>query len=197
MMRAIVPALLAAAAITAAASAQVHVKEEIITAPTGANWQFDGAPKVKLADAAGVPGGKALAITIPAKTKNPWDVQARATLAHDIEVGDIVTFGFYARAEKPDPGKETATLGVQVQRNGPPYDAAVGGSVELGKDYVFHCVGGPAKIALKAGELMVTVQLGADKHVVDFGPFFATRIPAAGGPNAKSGLPCGKAPGAA
>ena len=42
----------------------------------------------------------------------------------------------------------------------------------------------------------VSVQLAGEKHAVAFGPWMATKIPGSG-PNLKTGLPCGKAPGAA
>lgn len=197
MRNIVVSALLASAALVAAAAAQVHVKEEVITAPGEAAWQFDGGPKVKIVDAAALPGGKALEVTVPKKLANPWDMQARAVLASDIAVGDTVTFGFYARAATPDPGKTTIPLSLQVQRNAAPYDATVAGTVEIGADWTFHCITGQASKPLTKSELMVTAQLSGEKHVIDFGPFLATKIPAAGGANAKSGLPCGKAPGAA
>jgi hypothetical protein len=179
-----------------AVGAQQRVKESIISDPASAGWEFEGKPKVKVVDAAGLPGGKALLVSVATKGANPWDIQARMKVKDGVAVGDTVTFGFYARADKPDPGKETASVGVRVQRAAAPYDAAVEGSLEIGKEWTFHCLTGTAKTALTAAELNVSVQLAGEEHAVAFGPWMATKIPAAGA-NVKTGLPCGKAPGAA
>lgn len=181
---------------TAATAQQARVKEAIISDPASAGWEFQGNPKVKAVKAEGLPGGQALLVTIAAKGANPWDVQASMTLKDGVAAGDTVTFGFYARADKPDPGKQTATVTVRVQRNAAPYDAAIEGPLEIGPDWTFHCLTAPAKIALTPAEAAVSVQLAGDKHAVAFGPWMATRIPAAG-VGIKTGLPCGKAPGAA
>ena len=181
---------------SAGAAQQQRVKEAIISDPAAAGWAFDGNPKVKQVKADGLPGGQALLVTINNKGANPWDVQARLKLKDGIAAGDTVTFGFYARADKPDPGKQTASVNVRVQRVAAPYDAAIEGPVEIGTDWTFHCLTGPAKIALTAAEMTVSVQLAGEKHAVAFGPWMATKIPAAG-TGIKTGLPCGKAPGAA
>lgn len=192
MMRTIIAsAAVIAAALGAGVSAQQHVKESIISDAAAAAWAFEGAAKVKPVDAPGVPGGKALSVAVAAKGANPWDIQARLKLKDGVAAGDTVTFGFYARAEKPDPGKTTATVNVRFQRNAAPYDAALEGPVEIGPEWSFVCLAGPARIALAAADMSVSVQLAGDKHVVAFGPYMATRIPAQG-PNVKSGLPCGQ-----
>jgi hypothetical protein len=180
-----------AALLASAASAQQRVKESVISDPAAADWNFDGKPKVKPVDAAGLPGGKALLVTIARKGTNPWDIQARMKLKDGIVAGDTVTVGFYARAETPDPGKEVATVQVRVQRAAAPYDATLEGPVAIGKDWAFHCLTGPAKVTLDAASAEVSVQLAGEKRAVAFGPWMATRIPAAG-PAIKSGLPCGQ-----
>jgi hypothetical protein len=176
-----------------AAVAQTRGKETIISDPAAATWNFEGAPKVKQVAAAGVPGGSALLVTVAKKPAKPWDVQARMKLKDGVAAGDLVTFGFYARAEKPDPGQDAAAVTVRVQRGAAPYDATLEGPLQIGKDWRFHCLTGAARVALAASEIEVSVQMGGDRHAVAFGPFMVTRIPAAAGPNARTGLPCGQA----
>lgn len=190
-MRAIIGTL-AAIALTGAAGAQQRVKESIISDSATAAWTFEGAAKTKaVAAPAGVPGGQAIQVAIAQKGANPWAVQARLPMKDGIAATDTVTFGFYARAAKPDPGQETATLNVRMQRNAAPYDAALEGPVTVGKDWSFVCLSGPAKLALTPAELVASVQLAGDKRTVEFGPYMATKVPAQG-PNVKSGLPCGQ-----
>jgi len=185
--------LILAGLIAGTADAQTRVKEVIISDPAAAAWNFEGGPKVKPVAADGVPGGSALLVTVASKPAKPWDVQARMKLKDGVATDDTVTFGFYARADKPDPGKETAVVNVRVQRGGAPYDAAIEGPVEIGRTWTFHCLAGPAKVALAPSEIEVSVQMGGDKHAVAFGPFMVTKIPASAGANAKTGLPCGEA----
>ena len=178
------------------ATAQTRVKETIISDAASAAWAFDGAPKTKPVKAAGVPGGSAIQVTIAAKGANPWAVQARLPMKDGVAATDTVTFGFYARAVKPDPGKDTASVNVRFQRNAAPYDAALEGPVTIGKDWTFVCIAGPARVALTAAEFAVSVQLAGEPHVIEFGPYMATKIPAQGAA-IKSGLPCGQGVGPA
>ncbi|RHW18627.1 hypothetical protein D1610_00160 [Sphingomonas gilva] len=171
--------------------AQERVKETIISDQASASWAFEGKAEVKEVAAEGIPGGRALAVEVPARGVNPWDIQARLKLKEGFAAGDTVTFGFYARAIAPDPGKDTARVNVRVQRDAAPYDAALEGALEIGPDWRFHCLAGPAKIALEPAQLAVSVQLAGDKHAIAFGPYLATRIPAVA-QGARSGLPCGQ-----
>lgn len=195
MMRAIGLSCVGAVLIASAgAVAQERVKEAIISDQTSASWAFEGAAKVKEIAAEGIPGGRALQAEVAAKGANPWDIQARLKMKEGFAAGDTVTFGFYARAIKPDPGKDTARVNVRVQRAAAPYDAAVEGAIDIGPKWQFHCVAGPAKVAIEQAQLEVSVQLAGEKHDIAFGPYLATRIPAVA-QGAKSGLPCGQAVG--
>jgi Carbohydrate binding domain len=180
--------------IASAALAQERAKETIISDQASASWGFDGAAKVKEIAAEGIPGGRALQADVAAKGANPWDIQARLKLKEGFAAGDTVTFGFYARAIKPDPGKDSARVNVRVQRAAAPYDAAIEGPIDIGPKWQFHCLAGPAKVAIEQAQLEVSVQLAGEKHDIAFGPYLATRIPAVA-QSAKSGLPCGQVVG--
>ena len=182
-------AVLCACVIATGAVATQAGKEAIISDASSAGWAFDGNPKMTEVEATGLPGGKAVLVTVAKKGANPWDIQARLPMKDGIATGDTVTFGFYARAERPDPGKATATVPIRVQRNAAPYDAAVEGTVEVGKDWTFHCLAGPSKLTLAPAELAVSLQLAGEKRAIAFGPYLATKIPGGSG---KSGLPCGE-----
>lgn len=176
-----------------AAAAQGGGREQVISDPAAAQWSFEGNARTATVNGAPVPGGAAIRVTIARKGANPWDVQARLPLAAAVAAGDRVTFGFYARTTQPDPGGDVARVNVRLQRNAAPYDAALEGTVEIGREWRFHCLSGPATIALAPPELVASVQLAGERHVVEFGPYMATRIPAANAAT-PSGLPCGEAP---
>lgn len=167
------------------------VKEQIISDKANAGWSFGGEVKLKEVEAAGLPGGKAVQARVPKKGQNPWDIQASLPMQLGIEKGDQLTFGFYARAVEPDPGKETASIHIRFQRKAAPYDAALEGPIEIGRDWRFYCLAGPSTLSLAAADFTISVQLAADKRVLEFGPYLATRI-AGGGATRKSGLPCGE-----
>lgn len=187
-MRHIVLAATAVVVLGGTAAAQQRVKEAIISDAAAAAWVFEGAPKTRAVGApAGVPGGKAIQVTIAQKGVNPWAVQARLPMKDGLAAGDTATFGFYARAKGG-----TATVHVRLQRNVAPYDAALEGPVAIGQDWSFVCLSGPAKLTLGAAELVASVQLAGAKQVIELGPYMATRIPAQGA-GVRSGLPCGRA----
>jgi hypothetical protein len=182
--------LLAATGALAQAAPSQPPREMIISDKDNAGWSFDGNPKLKEVPAEDLPGGKAILVTIPAKGANPWDVQARLPMKQGISEGDIVTFGFFARAERADPGRTGSLVPVRVQRDAAPYEAALEGMIEIGPEWRFHCLAGPARLAIPAAELAVSVQLAGDRRAVVLGPYLATRIPA--GVTKATGLPCGQ-----
>lgn len=179
------------ALVLAAVAVPAGAREQVISDPDAADWVFEGDARVKVVDAAGLPGGKALLVTVPRKGVNPWDIQARLKMKDGVAAGDRLAFGFYARAEKPDPGKQTASVNVRVQRDAAPYDAALEGPLEISSDWTFNCLTGPAQLALSPQEMTVSVQLAGERHAIVFGPFLMTRIPANESATL-SGLPCGQ-----
>jgi hypothetical protein len=183
-------------ALAGSATAQQRVREAIISDAATNGWAFDNVRPKAVSAPAGVPGGKALQVTIPQKGANAWAMQARLPMKEGIAATDTLTFGFYARAATPDPGKDTATVTVRFQRIAAPYDAALEGPVTIGREWTFVCLTGASRLALTPAELSVSVQLAGDKRVVEFGPYMATRIPAQG-EAIRSGLPCGRAVAAA
>jgi hypothetical protein len=104
-------------AVAGTAAAQTRVKEAIISDQANAAWSFEGAAKTKAVKADGVPGGGAIQVAVAKKGSNPWDIQARLPMKDGVAATDTVTFGFYARATKPDPGKQTARVNIRFQRN--------------------------------------------------------------------------------
>jgi hypothetical protein len=182
--------LLTATAALAQAAPPQPARETIISDKENAGWSFDGNPKLKEVPAEDLPGGKAILVTLPAKGANPWDVQARLPMKQGISEGDTVTFGFFARAETPDPGRTGSTVPVRVQRNAAPYDAALEGAIEIGPEWRFHCLAGPARLAIQASDLVISVQLAGEPRALMLGPYLATRIPA--GVSKPTGLPCGQ-----
>jgi len=186
--------LVAVAAVLASAGV-MQPRETIISDPASADWLFVGNARVRPVDAAPLPGGKALLVTVATKPAKPWEVQARMKLKEGFATGDTLTFGFYARTDKPDPGKDVAVVGVRIQRGGDPYDAAIESQIEIGREWKFHCLTGVSKLTLPAELAEVSIQMGGDKHAVAFGPWMTTKI-AGGGASGATTLPCGQAPAA-
>jgi hypothetical protein len=183
--------LLAATAALAQSAPAQPLRETIISDKANTGWEFDGNPALKQIPAEDLPGGKAVLVTILAKGANPWDVQARLPMQQGISKGDTIVFGFFARAEQPDPGMTVAPVQVRMQRNAPPYDAALEGTIDIGPEWRFHCLTGPARMAITGPDLVAVVQLAGQKRKIVLGPYLVTRIPA-GAAKPATGLPCGQ-----
>ncbi|MGC6399294.1 hypothetical protein ACNI3Q_01795 [Sphingomonas sp. FW199] len=153
--------------------------EILITDPENAEWNFTGkGMRTKVVESEGAPGGMAIEANVARKGANPWDIQTAITLRQGFAVGDKLSFGFYARAVTGDAGGSTINLPIRIQRTSAPYDAAIEGMVTVGPEWKFHCISGPAKIALQPNEMNVSVQMAGDKRVVQLGPFMGFMIPA-------------------
>jgi hypothetical protein len=190
MRKAVSIAFTAVVFATGAVSAFAQSGGEVqITDPDNAEWNFTGkGMRTRVVESAGAPGGMAIEANVSRKGANPWDIQTAITLRQGFAVGDKLSFGFYARTVKGDGGGETVTLPIRIQRTAAPYDAAIEGAVVVGPEWKYHCISGPAKIALQPNEMNVSVQMAGDKHVVEFGPFLGFLIPAAS--TAKFSRPC-------
>lgn len=161
-------------------------KETVIGDATHAQWTPYGTSKPSMVEAPTLPGAAAVRLQVRRKGAQPWDAGVSVQLKEGVEAGDRVIAGFYARAQSPAPGRETATVIVRVQQNGESYDAVIGSTLEVGAEWQFYCVQGPAKRTLGAGALELGLQLASEKQTVEVGPFMVMR----GGEGDRTTLPC-------
>lgn len=159
-------ALLTAASIAVAASAQGGLESKIVNTGT---WNAWGA-KTKVRSDDTVEGGFALRVYAD-KGGNPWDASAAVAISKPIKKGDVLLAYFLARVEKAPEGRSTASLpAISIQMAGAPYTGLFSEPAEITGKWEKYYVSGVADRDYDAGQLNLTVQLAADKQVIDLGP---------------------------
>lgn len=161
-------------ALPAAAQESGGVEDKIINAPSVRSYSVMGlrAPPKPRKDA-GVQGGEALRIVVPAKGANAWEISASMPIQKPVKAGDQLILAFWARLEKGENGATTATLPFSaVQLSSAPYTPIVSGALEIGPEWKMHELRGKADKDYPAGALNVSIHLATAKQTVDLGPAF-------------------------
>ncbi|WP_448140488.1 carbohydrate binding domain-containing protein [Sphingopyxis fribergensis] len=161
------------------AAAPVSAEEEagaphMLNEPT-AGWNVYGPGQThKARKDAGVQGGSAMRVTIPAKPANPWDIGASVPISGAIAKGDKLILAFWVRLA--DGGAEgPADLGAAIQQNSAPYAPIVSGRVALSGDWKLVHLKGIAAEDHPAGKANVALTLGDAARTIDLGPAFVMK----------------------
>jgi hypothetical protein len=193
-------AFLAAALLSAGGYAQgakndpaATIQNQMINVPSAGSWNVWGAQGSQRKDDT-VTGGYAMRV-VATKGVNSWDAAASVAIIRPIKKGDVILAAFWARAEKPAPGKTTATTpSASLSLIKPPYTGLFSEPAEIGPAWAMYYASGVADRDYDAGELNFSVQLAAANQVIDFGPAFVVDL----GPDyARSKLPHNKLASAA
>lgn len=150
--------------------ATTKLSDKLINVP-GMNWNVYGAGQTNVREETGGPQGyPALKVTVPAKTRNAWDVGALSPIAKPIAAGDVVLVVAYLRAPALKDGETTAVPFVGATKATAPYDTIAQGAAQVTNQWKRYVGSGRATAAFAAGTAQASVHLGADKHVVELGP---------------------------
>jgi hypothetical protein len=167
-------AVLVAAAPAGAQDSADAIVDKIVNAPPPDAHVIYGA-KGKVRKDEGVQGGKALRVSIPGKSAEPWSVGLNSALTKPVKAGDMLVLAFWARLEKAEGA--TATLpNNSIQLSSEPYTPLFNQAVEIGPEWKLHEVRGKADKDYAAGALTVSLHLASGKQVLDFGPVFVLNM---------------------
>lgn len=163
--------------LTAARAADAQgddIMNKLVNAPSVKSWVASGLsqwPQL-IADPA-VQGGQALRVAIPAKGANPWSIAVDVSIVKPVKAGDVILAAFWARAEVPAEGQQTAIIsGIRVQNVGAPYGAFAQDQADVTAKWAMYYASGVADKDYKPGTIKLTLQLGAAKQTIDLGPVF-------------------------
>jgi lysophospholipase L1-like esterase len=109
-------------------------------------------------------------VTVAAKGSNPWDVGALSPLSKPVKAGDAVLVAVYLRAPNLKDGESTSVPYFGVNENGPPYTSIAQGAAAVTNQWKVYYASGSAPKAFSPDQIIVGMQLAADRHVVDLGP---------------------------
>lgn len=167
------PTAVAAQADNAAALAELDASlpGTLINDPTSLAWDTQGEGlEVDGVTGEGIPGGGAAAhFDVNNPGQNPWSVQVYVPLTADIDKGEVVTFGFWARSAEPPEGSETGRISVRIQKNVDPWPGFGDTQLAIGPEWKWHEVSATATTDVPASNGVLVFQLGGVRQEVEIG----------------------------
>jgi len=139
----------------------------------GTAWTFYGPGLTKkVMKDADLPGGEFIRATVSQKGANPWDAGASYEVDKAIKAGDVIFFAIYMRAPELN-GDETASIpGMGVGQANAPYGAIAMSNARASNHWGVFYAAARAPANFPRGQARASVQLAADKQVIDLGPVF-------------------------
>jgi|GEM_PF-1449207 len=153
---------------------------KLINNPYDIQWSTHGSDKKEsIVKAEGAPGGMAYKVRVKKKKKNHWDTAIRIPMTETVAKGDVILVSYWARAAKPQKGKETGDITIALQRNIEPYDSVFEKRTALDKEWKLYNVTGKAKREYAADKTNLNFNLAHSKQTLEFGQFYIMNL----GPN--------------
>lgn len=110
-------------------------------------------------------GGAANRYEVARAGPNPYSAQASVPILQEIDRGDTVTVGFWARSVEPGSG----TLGLRVQRNVDPWPGFADTTLALGPEWKWHEVSATATVDVPKGSGTLVFNLAGASQTIDIG----------------------------
>lgn len=153
---------------------------KLINNPYDIKWRTEGSDKRdSVVESKGAPGGMAYKVTVKKRKKNHWDTATRIPMTESIAKDDVILLSFWARAAKPQKGKDKGDITVTIQRKIEPYDSIFEERMDLDKDWKLYNVAGKAKRDYAADKTQLNFNLARAKQTIEFGQFYIMNL----GPN--------------
>lgn len=153
---------------------------KLINNPYDIKWSTHGSDKKEaVVKSEGAPGGMAYKVTVKKRKKNFWETAIRIPMTETIAKDDVILLSFWARAAKPQKGKDKGDISVAIQRNIEPYDSIFEERVALDKEWKLYYATGKAKRAYVADKTNLNFNLAHAKQTLEFGQFYIMNL----GPN--------------
>lgn len=148
-----------------------QVPGDLINDPTRIDWESYGQNyETSGRQAQEIPGGGAARVfNIKAKGANPYDVAANVPLLVQIDNGDQVTVGFYARTVSTERSDGKGIIGVRFQENAAPYGGFGDTNVLIGSDWEWYEVSARADKRIRRADAIVALQLAGAKQQLEIG----------------------------
>ena len=124
----------------------------------------------------------AYSVRVKKSKRKPWETATRIPMTQDIAKGDVIVVSYWARAAKPQKGRETGDITVALQRNIDPYDAVIQERVDLGTEWKLNHVTGTANRDYAADKTNLNFNLAHAKQTIEFGTFYILNFGTDGDP---------------
>lgn len=192
MLKRAILSITSAALMSLMATTAVHAQDEIAQAlkaldaqlpgtlinnPYDIKWKTEGSDKRdKVVKSEGAPGGMAYQVTVKKRKQNPWDTATRIPMTTSIGKDDVIMLSFWARAAKPQKGKDKGDISVAIQRNIEPYDSIFEERVALEKEWKLYNLTGKANRDYAADKTNLNFNLARAKQTLEFGQFYIMNL---------------------
>jgi hypothetical protein len=173
MLRKAIACLLLLAPI-APAAAQDDIMSHLISNPSPRTYRVDGVNGgAQVRNDAGVQGGKALRVIVPAANVQTWATAVAVPVTRGVHNGDALILAFWARLEPMAGGSATASLPYNsVQLSTAPYTALFTGPATLTPQWQMFEIHGRAAQDYAANALTISLHLATGHQTIDIGPVF-------------------------
>ena len=146
-------------------------------------WETFGPDKrVKIVESKGAPSGQAYRVTVKKKKPNHWDIATRNDMVKDIKKDDVIVVSFWARAAKPQKGKEKGDIYVALQRDIEPYDQVILERIALDTEWKKYHLSGKANRDYAANVTELNYNLALAKQTIEFAEYYVMNIGPDGDP---------------
>ena len=121
----------------------------------------------------------ALRVTVHEPAPEPWDVEVRGTGNREpVAAGEYVVLEVRARTVEAENEQQEAVIAVRGQLREEPWTAAVDGSAAVSREWMTVLAVGQSPADFAAGDLIVSLHLGAEKQVLELGDVRLYKLPA-------------------
>jgi len=118
----------------------------------------------------GLPGERFVRVDVSSKATHPWDVGAQYAVDKPIKPGDVVFFAVYMRAPNVKDGETASVPGTGVGQAEAPYASIATLDAHVTNQWNVYYASTKTAAGWPRGQARASLQLGADKQVIDLGP---------------------------
>ncbi|QUL37823.1 hypothetical protein [Erythrobacter sp. JK5] len=155
----------------ALAALDAQLPGDLVNDPSRIDWQSYGADLEASAvvDDSIPGGGAARRFAVTRAAEFIYTAGANIPLVEDVDRGDTVTVGFYARTVEADSDDGNGVLRLRFQRNVAPYPGFGEQTLSIGKDWAWYEVTATAEQKLRSKDGIVAVQFGRTRQIIEIG----------------------------
>jgi len=134
---------------------------------------------------AGVPGGKAVEVTVSKAGENSWSAGINWSMSEGVAKGDVVFLAFWAKGLSAENEAQTPVISpVRVQENQEPYRSALDGAAYLSRDWKLYFAASKSDLDIPKGTAGMSFHIGLSKQSLRLGPAYLFNLGPSGNINA-------------
>lgn len=144
---------------------------ELVSDPSRIDWDSYGPDfyAESVVDESIPGGGAARRFHVNRATEFIYTSGTNIPLIRDVERGDVVTIGFWARTVEASTPDGKGVLRVRFQQDAPPYPGFGEKTLEIGTEWDWYEVTAPVEQKLRRKDGIVAIQFGRTKQILEIG----------------------------